>query len=61
MPAAPTPLQRFGAFAIAVAVLAAVYAIPWIGAWLALITLILGLGALGQSVFAVHRRSPAAS
>ena len=58
---APSPLQRFGAFALTVAVLFIAYAIPWIGGWLVLATLLLGLGALGQAVFAARGQRPATS
>lgn len=51
---APKPLHRFGAFALVVAVLFLAYAIPWIGGWLVLITLLFGLGALGQALFAAR-------
>ena len=50
----PTPLQRLGTFALVVAVLVLAYAIPWIGGWLVLATLLLGLGALGQALFAAR-------
>lgn len=59
--ATPTPLRRFGAFALVVAVLSLAYAIPWIGGWLALITLLCGLGALGQVLFAARDNQVVAS
>lgn len=57
----PTPLQRFAAFAVAVILLVLAYAIPWIGGWLALATLLLGLGALGQALFSARGGKLAAS
>ena len=57
----PKPLQRFGAFALVVAALFLAYALPWIGGWLALITLLFGLGALGQTLFAGRSGQPMAS
>ena len=59
--ATPTPLRRFGTFALVVAVLSLAYAIPWIGGWLALITLLCGLGALGQVLFAARANQVVAS
>ncbi len=50
----PSPLQRFSAFALVVAVLVLVYAIPWLGGWLVLATVLLGLGAPGQALFAAR-------
>lgn len=50
----PRLLQRFGAFALVVAALFLAFAIPWVGGWLALITLLFGLGALGQVLFAAR-------
>lgn len=50
----PTPLARFGSFALVVVLLVLVYAIPWLGGWLVLATLLLGLGALGQALFAAR-------
>lgn len=58
---APRPLQRFGAFAVVVAALFLAYAIPWIGGWLALITLLPGIGALGQTLFAARSSQPMAT
>ncbi len=52
--ASPTPLQRLGTFALVVAVLVLAFAIPWIGGWLVLATLLLGIGALGQALFAAR-------
>ncbi|NNG02652.1 MAG: hypothetical protein HKM95_00945 [Inquilinus sp.] len=56
----PTPLRRLGTFALAVVVLYILFAIPWIGGLLGIVALLVGLGALGQSLAGARRDSLAA-